>query len=218
MVRVVERRPADLLVAGIGLVVLVVCAIVVRNGTVPEWEQDVFHAINDLPEWLYNVLWGFQQLGNLAIGPLVAIVALILGRKRLALAAIVATISKLVCERIVKLFVERERPGTSIGDIIMRGDVSAAGMSFPSGHAVMAFTMAAIISPYLRHWWKVLPWALAALNSFTRVYVGAHNPLDVVAGSALGLAIGSVLKFAFALGPDDRRRSTPEAEPSPHAA
>jgi membrane-associated phospholipid phosphatase len=29
-----------------------------------------------------------------------------------------------------------------------------------------------------------------------RVYVGAHNPLDVVCGAALGLAIGGALNLA----------------------
>jgi membrane-associated phospholipid phosphatase len=214
---VLHRRRADLVVAGIALVVLVVCGVIVHNGTVPSWEEDIFHAINDLPEWLYRVLWPFQQLGNLLIGPIVAIVAFILGRRRLALAAISAVVLKLVGERIVKLLVERQRPGTSIGDVIMRGDVSAAGQSFPSGHAVMAVALAALISPYLRGWWKAVPWTLAALNGIARIYVGAHNPLDIVAGSALGLAIGSLLKFAFALGPSDTRQPAPSADASPHA-
>jgi membrane-associated phospholipid phosphatase len=31
----------------------------------------------------------------------------------------------------------------------------------------------------------------------TRVYVGAHNPLDVICGAALGLAIGGCLNLVF---------------------
>ena len=31
----------------------------------------------------------------------------------------------------------------------------------------------------------------------TRVYVGAHNPLDVICGAALGLVIGGGLNLAF---------------------
>ena len=31
----------------------------------------------------------------------------------------------------------------------------------------------------------------------TRVYVGAHNPLDVICGAALGFAIGGCLNLAF---------------------
>ena len=36
-----------------------------------------------------------------------------------------------------------------------------------------------------------MPWAVLALVLVARVYVGAHNPLDVVCGAALGIAIGS---------------------------
>jgi undecaprenyl-diphosphatase len=203
MVRAVAtpRRTADLVVAAAGLAVLVACGIVAHNGTTPSWEADVFHAINDLPGWLYRPVWPFQQLGTILVGPLVAIVAFVLHRRRLALAAIAATVLKLVGERGVKLLVERQRPGTTIGDVILRGDVPAAGDSFVSGHALLAVALAALISPYLHRWWKLVPWVLAALNGFARIYVGAHNPLDVVGGSALGLAIGSTLKYAFALGP-----------------
>jgi undecaprenyl-diphosphatase len=179
---------------------------VAHNGTVPSWEADIFHAINDLPGWLYRPLWPFQQLGTILIGPLVALVAFAVHRRRLALAAIAATVLKLLAERGVKLLVERQRPGTTIGDVILRGDVPAAGDSFVSGHAVLAVALAALISPYLHRWWKLVPWVLAALNGFARIYVGAHNPLDVVGGSALGLAIGSTLKYALALGPADHDR------------
>ncbi len=206
MVRAVAspRRKIDLVVAGIGLVVLVLCGLVARNGKVPSAEADVFHWINDLPEWLYRPVWPFQQLGTILVGPIVAIVAFLLHRRRLAMAAIAATVLKLVGERVVKLLVERQRPGTTIVDVVLRGDVSKTGDSFVSGHAVMAVALAAMISPYLNRWWKLVPWVLAALNGFARIYVGAHNPLDVVGGSALGLAIGSTLKYAFALGPTDR--------------
>jgi membrane-associated phospholipid phosphatase len=213
MVRAVaRRRTADLVVAGIGLVVLVICGVIASDGTVPAWEADIFHAINDLPGWLYRPLWPFQQLGTILVGPLVAIVAFVLGRRRLAIAALAATVLKLLGERVVKLLVERQRPGTTIGDVTLRGDVPANGDSFVSGHAVLAVALAAMLSPYLRGWWKLVPWVLAALNGIARIYVGAHNPLDVVGGAGLGLAIGATLKYALALGPADRAPAQPATE------
>ena len=98
---------------------------------------------------------------------------------------------KLVLERVVKAMVTRERPGTSIGpDIHMRGAVSATGESFVSGHAVLIAALATIVMPYLRGRWKIAPWVLVALVLVARVYVGAHNPLDVLCGAALGVGIG----------------------------
>jgi undecaprenyl-diphosphatase len=61
--------------------------------------------------------------------------------------------------------------------------------SFPSGHAATSFagaTMLALLVPRLAPGFYVLAVAIA----FSRVYVGVHYPLDVLAGAALGAAIG----------------------------
>lgn len=63
--------------------------------------------------------------------------------------------------------------------------------SFPSDHAVMAGAVAAGIA--LAHRKLALAaGALAVLMAFTRVYVGAHFPLDVAAG----LLVGAVVALA----------------------
>ena len=180
----------------VGLVVLVVGMIVVRDGSVPGWEASIFHAVNNLPGVLYRPLWPFQQLGALAIGPVVAIVAAIARRFRLAIAALVATVAKLILERAVKVIASRQRPGTSIGrDVHLRGDVTASGESFVSGHAVLIAALAGVVTPYLPGRWKIVPWVVVALVMVTRVYVGAHNPLDVVCGAGLGLAIAGAINL-----------------------
>ena len=117
--------------------------VAVRDGAVSDVEKEVFHAINDLPEALYPVLWPFQQLGVLVVGPAVAIVAALLRRFRLAAAILLATVAKLALERVVKDIVTRTRPGTSVGgDVELRGDVSRNGPSFVSGHAVLVTALA----------------------------------------------------------------------------
>ena len=61
------------------------------------------------------------------LGPVVAIVALVLRKYRLAVAALVVTFLKLASERAVKALSSRQRPYTSIGpDIELRGDVPVA--------------------------------------------------------------------------------------------
>jgi undecaprenyl-diphosphatase len=191
------RRRHDVIALAGGLVVLGTGMIAVRNGSVSGFEKSVFHAINDLPQAFYPVLWPVQQLGAILVGPIVAAAAALSRRFRLAVALLIATVAKLLLERAVKAIVSRERPGTSIGpDIHLRGTVSLTGESFVSGHAVLVTAIAGLVSPYLRGRWKIIPWALVILAMVARVYVGAHNPLDVICGAALGLAIASALSLA----------------------
>jgi glycosyltransferase 2 family protein len=169
----------------------------VRDESVSSLEERVFEAVNDLPGALYPVLWPFQQLGALLMGPLVVIVVAFTRRFRLAFAALLATVAKLVLERVVKAMVTRERPGTSIGpDIHLRGDVHAEGESFVSGHAILVTALAGVVTPYLHGRWKSVPWLIVVVVMFGRVYVGAHNPLDVVCGAGLGLAIAGCCNLA----------------------
>ncbi len=192
------RRRSDAVTIGAGLAVLALGMVVVRDSSVPDVEETVFRAVNDLPGALYPVLWPFQQLGALLVGPAAAIVAALLRRWRLAGAMLLATAAKLGSERVVKAIVTRERPGTSIGlDIHLRGDVTVGGESFVSGHAVLVAALAGVVAPYLRGRWKIVPWVVVGLVMVTRVYVGAHNPLDVVCGAGLGLAIAGGLNLVL---------------------
>lgn len=182
------------LVAGAGLVVLVVCGLIARDGTVGSVERSVFRALNELPEWLEPPLWVFQQLGNIVVALVVVLaLAALLRNRRLALAAVLGVVAKLALERAVKAVVERRRPGTSLGDIVARGDVALDGLSFPSGHAVITTAFAVALTAALPGLWRAVPWVVVALNGLGRIYVGAHNPLDVVAGCGLGLVIGGGL-------------------------
>jgi membrane-associated phospholipid phosphatase len=62
--------------------------------------------------------------------------------------------------------------------------------SISRGRAMVIFTIAALAAPYFKSWWKVLPCALAAAVCLSRVYLGAHFPLDVAAGAGLDMFIG----------------------------
>ena len=194
--RYVRRRADAWAVLG-GLVVLAVCMFIVRSGEVGSVEEAVFHAINGLPDFLQAPVWLFQIPGILVFPLLVGLVALLLRRYRLAAAMALSVPIKLLLERrVVKVLVERQRPGTSVSDAILR-DASPTGLSFPSGHAVLAFALAGLLAPYLGRNGKLVVYTLAALNGVARIYLGAHNPLDIVGGAGLGIAIAGALNLVF---------------------
>ncbi|MFZ9886036.1 MAG: phosphatase PAP2 family protein [Myxococcota bacterium] len=100
------------------------------------------------------------------------------------LTAIVVGVLKRVCKR--------QRP-----DHALLGFCSLAenpdAFSFPSGHTATAFAVAVALTE------SGVP--LAALGLFfasavgtSRVYLGAHYPLDVVAGAGLGAAVGLLVR------------------------
>jgi len=191
--------PASLAVVGVA--VLALSAWGARYENLHPVEMRVFRAVNRLPDWIYAPLWLPMQLGNLVVGSATGlVVALLLGDWRVAIAVLVATGLKLVVERVIRsrmtAFADvRQRPGTSEPGAILRGDVPARGASFPSGHVILAAAIAAVLSSALGPGWVWLPWLLTFLVLLGRVYVGAHNPLDVTAGLGAGMLIGGVLEI-----------------------
>jgi undecaprenyl-diphosphatase len=78
--------------------------------------------------------------------------------------------------------------------------------SLPSGHATVSFACATVLSaaaPRL----AVPFYVLAAAIAWSRVVAGVHYPLDVLAGAALGVALGLVALTALRWLPGALRRS-----------
>ncbi len=190
------RVRRDLVVLLASLAVFAICAVVVADGRVGPAERAVFHAVNGLPGWLYRPMLLAQYLGVLAMPLVVALGALVARRWRLAAALVLVVPLKLALERVPKQLVQRERPGTTVPDAILRG-VHPGGLSFTSGHAIITFAIAGLLVLVLPRRWGVVAVLLASLNAVARVYLGAHNPLDVVGGAAIGLGLAAVLDLVF---------------------
>jgi membrane-associated phospholipid phosphatase len=137
----VSRVRRDLIVLVASLAVFALCAGIVADGRVGSTERTVFHAINGLPGWLYRPMLVAQYLGVLAMPLIVAAGALAFRRWRLAAALVLVVPLKLAAEKVPKQLVERERPGTTVPDAILRG-VPRGGLSFVSGHAIITFAIA----------------------------------------------------------------------------
>ena len=96
----------------------------------------------------------------------------------------------------VKSVVGRERPGgLPVGAVLHEGPIT--GLGFISGHSAVAAALATAAAPYLSRRGRRIVWTLAWAVALSRVYVGAHLPLDVVGGIAAGWAIGSLVHWVF---------------------
>ena len=102
---------------------------------------------------------------------------------------ITIAISSLVLMLLLKQLFQRKRP---LSPLLK----AAKGLSFPSGHAIMAVTFYGLLIYILQHsitidWlnWllTILVVVLIFLIGFSRIYLRVHYPSDVAAGFIIGL-------------------------------
>jgi membrane-associated phospholipid phosphatase len=168
------------------------------------WEVDVFRAVNDLPRRAEWILWPAQQAGMALAIPAGAVILWFLVRNWRPPATLLAGgilfgwgAAKLIKER-----VDRGRPGTLLSNVSLGFDVPVGGYGYPSGHAVVVFTLAVVFSPYLPRWLRWTAYGFAVLVCLTRIYMGAHMPLDVIGGAAFGVVIGSLVNLVAGIRAD----------------
>jgi undecaprenyl-diphosphatase len=178
----------------VALVALVVTTLTALPKTVSAIERTVFEAVNGLPDAIEWPLWALMQLGAVLIVLVVALLA-VLGWRRLrpSIDLLSAGLLTWLLGRLMKGLLGRGRPAAFFDDVNTRGagPIGDAGPGFPSGHTAVAFALAAVAYPYLPARWRAVTLVLAATVGFARMYFGAHLPLDVLGGAALGVAVGA---------------------------
>jgi len=196
--RVVERGE---IAAAVGGAVLLTAswAVVVTRDDVPTAEVRAFVAANGLPGALWPVVWAPVQAGSL-VGSLliVAATAAVTRRKRLTAAALLAGQGAYFGAKGVKHLAARARPRELLPVVEVRE--RATGLGYLSGHSAVAFALATVLASELPGAWRVVPFAIAGVVGFGRVYAGVHLPLDVVGGVGLGLLAGIAARGALGLG------------------
>ncbi|MGY1753373.1 phosphatase PAP2 family protein [Blastococcus sp. SYSU D01042] len=194
----VVRLGTDLVRVGLGLTVLGVGFLLTQQGELSAIERDAFRLVNDLPGLVLPAVWVVMQLGNVVAVPVVAAVAALFRRFRTARDLLVSGLLAYVAADLVKSVVGRERPGgLPVGAVLHEGPIG--GIGFVSGHSAVAAALATAVAPYLSRRGRRIVWSLAWSVALARVYVGAHLPLDILGGLALGWAIGSAVHLLFGI-------------------
>ena len=96
----------------------------------------------------------------------------------------------------LKALIVRDRPFTTYPYIEKLS--SGGDSSFPSGHTLEAFAMAAAMSLLFSRKKTVIPvYVWAILVAYSRMALGVHYPSDVLAGMLIGTLIGWVVPWGF---------------------
>lgn len=176
---------------GAATVTLAWSAAVAVDG-LPEWERRVYRVINDAPDQLAPLAWLPMQAGSLT-APF-ALSAWTGWRRRTpdpAIAYAAAGFATWLVAKGVKKVVRRGRPYDHDPNTRLRLATQTDGsLGYVSGHAAVASTLATIIARDRSPVDTLALHAFALLVGVTRIYAGAHLPLDVVGGAALGVLVG----------------------------
>lgn len=168
----------------------VVMARKAERGTVSDREERIFRAFNTLSPSLRAPVWLVMQAGSFGAIPVSAAIAFPRHRRTSLSLALGGTAAWSLC-KLVKRVVKRGRPADHLTEPVVHGNAQR-GSGFPSGHAAVATTLAAIVSCVLPRRAARIVWGVPVVVCCARQYVGAHLPLDVAGGAALGLSVGTI--------------------------
>lgn len=152
-------------------------------------DMQIFKLFNlqGYPQWLDHAMWAVTQLGNMVTAMIVAAIFFAFGYRDMAAEIVLGTLTLWLFVETIKALADRDRPHHTIEETRIIG-WRERGDSFPSGHTTQIFfLMTLFIHHFQPHFSGAAAlYVVAGLVGFTRIYVGAHYPRDVIAGMVLG--------------------------------
>lgn len=173
--------------ATLDVAIIAACAAAGRTGPGRDIDDKVFKRLNDslapAKKGFFAVTWG-GWFGTAAGASALALAA---GRKRLAIDLLGSAATAWLSAQALKHLLPLGRPYDRLDEVHRMGG-PPRGHAFPSGHPAVAFAVARVLASEKNAPGSAGSAALsgAGLVALSRIAVGAHYPLDVIAGSALG--------------------------------
>ena len=171
---------------------------------------------HNAPAALVDAMRVLTYLGSAAVLAVLAVAAAVVlvrrGLRRAAVFVLVAFVASEALDQLLKVLFRRARP--SLEDPFVR----LATYSFPSGHAfastatygALAFVLVSAVPRARPALVAAATAVLVTIVAASRVVLGVHYLLDVVAGIAAGIALLSALLLAFRGRIDARREAQSE--------
>lgn len=161
-----------------------------RGDQILAWERQLFLYVYKLPDFLFTFFYAVTQLGSVYMLAVLPAFYLVTKRYHVVIRLLLTGTLAYMIAGVAKDVFGRGRPHEFITDIISLDLIRGPG--FPSGHMTLAAALALTFGHYVqtKHYWIPAAWIISV--GLSRIYLGAHLPLDIVGGFALGW-------FAYAL-------------------
>jgi membrane-associated phospholipid phosphatase len=203
------------LVACVGAALFGVSALLLKIGAVG-WDLSLFRILNQIPAAAAPVLTPLSHLflpaGIIAAVVLTVIYVMVRNQSVLPVAAGgLAAGAAWFLAYAAKAIADRPRPYEVMANVVLRQQ-PAHGTSFPSSHTAVTLAVAITLVPFLSRLLAAAGIGYAVLVGWSRMYLGVHYPLDVLAGAGIGMAVGGVILLVLGMlkrGVWDRQVSLP---------
>lgn len=177
--------------AGFAVLLVAAAILFMRTGSV---NREVFVALQGWTALIPDVAWSWVTLCGTGVVAFALLAPTLAWQPRRYAAGLAAAALAGAYSNGVKHLFALPRPASVIesGHLHVIGETLKAN-TFPSGHSVTAFALAALLVLGSRVPWSTAAWAVpgAALIGLSRIAVGAHWPADVAAGAAGGWVCGA---------------------------
>jgi membrane-associated phospholipid phosphatase len=179
----------------IGVIIFIPSVIIGSMHQLSGFQASIFYYFNNLPNYLDTPTYLVTEILAIYAIPLCILISLLYKKFRLAWRFFVVVGGAGLVTEIIKHIVKEPRPVHLLNGHIHARVAETGYTSFPSGHVTVAVAMALIVWTILPKKWRWVSILWILLVAFSRLYLGAHTPNDLVGAFAVGLISVCVVRL-----------------------